>query len=84
MKITGTLQNGALQGIGKIFYRDRTHIQARFYSGTINGKVRIYDKYKKLRAIGLFKDGIPHGPYLVIKNTNEVAQFNLQNGKISR
>ena len=56
-------------------------MQGKFTSGIINGKVHIFDKSHKLRAIGLYESGLPHGPFIIIINSRQVFLLNFARGQ---
>lgn len=58
-----------INGFILIFYKDRTAIRARICNGVVNGKISIYDKWKKLQAVGIYKDGLPNGPFWIFTKT---------------
>ena len=80
-KITGTLINGSLHGKANIFYYDEMKMKANFENGVVKGQVLIYDKHEDLRGIGLYENGLPHGPFWLIYE-NQFINVHFENGKM--
>ena len=70
------------EGTTIITFIDKGILQANIKAGILHGKAYVYDSHKKLKAIGYFKDGSPHGPFWII-NENQFALINFENGKTS-
>ena len=73
--VLGNFQKGQPEGNGQIIYTDESTLHGYFVKGQINGKVRLFNSEEKLLGVGIYRQGLPHGPFLVYSyNQNEFAQ----------
>ena len=79
--ITCYFENNGKQGIVEMEYTDLSKMVIQFKSGSLNGKAYLFDRFKRVRAIGLYKNGLPHGPFW-IKNEQQYCFVNFHNGKL--
>ena len=63
LNIHGRFVKGQLDGKATLSYNDDTKLEATFFNGVIHGKVRLFAKHDELQGIGLYEDGLPHGPF---------------------
>ena len=73
--VMGNFQKGQPEGNGQIIYTDESTLHGYFVKGQINGKVRLFNNEEKLLGVGLYRQGLPHGPFWIYSyNQNEFAQ----------
>ena len=65
----------------EIKYTDLTKTILQFKTGTLNGKTYLFDKFKRLKALGLYRNGLPHGPYW-IKHEKQYCFANFKQGNL--
>ena len=68
----------------RIIYNDMTSIVATYRSGEMNGKVKIFDKRKKLNCVGLYEKSLPNGPFWVLLNDHQYAYVRFKDGKLGK
>ena len=56
-------------------------IQLKSKSGSLNGKSYMFDRFKRVRAVGLYKNGLPHGPFW-IKHEQQFCFANFHKGNL--
>ena len=81
-QISGKFVNGQLNGKAMIMYKDETQMEATFSNGFISGIVHIFNLHKQLQAIGLYKEGLPHGPWWAFGDLGQFVQVHFNKGQI--
>ena len=81
-QISGKFVKGLFNGRGSIMYKDETQMEATFTNGLISGIVRIYNIHKQLQAVGLYKEGLPHGPWWAFGASGQFVQVHFDKGNI--
>ena len=62
--ISGNFKKGQLNGKVTIQYEDdATTLEGNFVKGTLHGKVRVFTREGLLLSVGLYRAGLPHGPF---------------------
>ena len=79
----GTQNHGRFEGSAIISYSDKTEMVVKFKYGVVQGKIHLYDKFKRLTAIGVYFNGLPHGPFWII-NDWQFCQVHFWNGSIGK
>ena len=74
--------NDKFEGMTYLAFQDKTYMKAKFKAGIIEGKIQLYDRQKKLRAIGFYKNGLPNGPFWIFDDL-QFAQVHFEKGNIS-
>ena len=65
-EIRGKLNNGVLVS-GTIFFKDdHTKLIGDFHHNCLDGVVKLYTENYILMAIGMYENGVPHGPFWVV------------------
>ena len=73
--VMANFQKGQPEGNGQIIYTDESTLHGYFVKGQINGKVRLFNSEEKLLGVGLYRQGLPHGPFWIYSyNQNKFAQ----------
>ena len=65
----------------EIKYTDLTKTILQFKPNSSNGKTYLFDRFKRLKAIGLYRNGLPHGPFW-IKHEKQYCFVNFHKGKL--
>jgi hypothetical protein len=57
---------GLPEGLGTVKFTDGSILEGRMKRGRFEGKVRQFGSDAKLQLVGLFENGLPHGPVWLI------------------
>ena len=58
-------------------------MEANFIKGIITGKVRIFNLHNELQGVGLYQNGLPHGPFWLTYQDHYV-QIHMNMGRIGK
>ena len=72
-----------MDGKATIIYNDGTQMEANFIKGIITGKVRIFNLHNELQGVGLYQNGLPHGPFWLTYQDHYV-QIHMNMGRIGK
>ena len=81
-QISGNFIKGQLNGKTSIIYKDETRMEATFSNGFISGIVHIYNRHDQLQAMGLYKEGLPHGPWWAFGDLGQFVQVHFNKGHV--
>ena len=57
---------GIPHGMGTVQFEDGSIMEGRLNKGMFEGKVRQFGSDGKLQLVGLYREGLPHGPVWLI------------------
>ena len=63
LSIHGAFVKAQINGKATIHYNDDTKMKVTFVNGVIQGKVYLFAKHDELQGIGVYENGLPHGPF---------------------
>ena len=79
--VFGRFKKGQPEGKGHIVYKDGSTLHGHFVNGRINGKVRLFTDKNKLLGVGLYQQGLPHGPFWIYSyHQEQFAQVRIDIG----
>ena len=58
-------------------------MEANFIKGVITGKVRIFNLHNELQGVGIYQNGLPHGPFWLLYQDHYV-QIHVNQGRIGK
>ena len=80
-KIHGHLVKGKLDGKGTIYYNDQTRMKLRFKYGMVHGPALMLNKHDTIQGIGLYENGLLHGPFWC-RYESTFVQIHFFNGQL--
>lgn len=71
--VSGQFQNGLPNGRVIISYQDGENLEGNAHLGVLEGKVRLFSLDGQLSFVGIYENGVPHGPAWLLP-TNKLEE----------